>query len=139
MGASPPAGPLPLLGASRRIAEGEPADFLLVRTDAPELALGDFVAGLVYAASGSVVDTTVVNGRVLMRGGVVEGVDEVVAQARERCTRLGLRRSLVRPAGAHLRPVGGRRDAPVGGRGRGYPPTPAQPGRSAARPSAASR
>jgi hypothetical protein len=37
-----------------------------------------------------VVDTTVVNGRVLMSGGVVEGAEEIVARARERCARLGL-------------------------------------------------
>jgi 5-methylthioadenosine/S-adenosylhomocysteine deaminase len=80
----------PLLGASGRIAEGEAADFLLVRSDTPELGVGDFHADLVYAASGSVVDTTVVNGRVLMRGGVVDGADEVLAGARERCERLGL-------------------------------------------------
>jgi 5-methylthioadenosine/S-adenosylhomocysteine deaminase len=80
----------PLLGASGRIVEGEPADFLLVRNDTPELAVGNFVADLIYAASGSVIDTTVVNGRVLMRDGVVEGVDDVVAKARERCTGLGL-------------------------------------------------
>jgi 5-methylthioadenosine/S-adenosylhomocysteine deaminase len=80
----------PLLGASGRIAEGEPADLLLVRRDSPELGLGDFTADLVYAASGSVVDTTIVNGRTLMRGGVVEGSDEVLARARERCARLGL-------------------------------------------------
>lgn len=80
----------PLLDASGRIAEGEPADLLLVRGDSPELGLGNFTADLVYAASGSVVDTTVVNGRVLMRGGVVEGADEVLAKARERCARLGL-------------------------------------------------
>jgi 5-methylthioadenosine/S-adenosylhomocysteine deaminase len=80
----------PLLGASGRVAEGEPADFLLVRADSPELGVGDFTADLVYAASGSVVDTTVVNGRVLMRGGVVEGADEVLVKARERCARLGL-------------------------------------------------
>jgi 5-methylthioadenosine/S-adenosylhomocysteine deaminase len=80
----------PLLGTSGRIAEGEPADFLLVRSDTPAVAVGDFVACLIYAASGSVIDTTVVNGRVLMRGGVVEGVEEVVAKARERCTSLGL-------------------------------------------------
>jgi 5-methylthioadenosine/S-adenosylhomocysteine deaminase len=76
----------PLLGQSGRLAVGEPADFLLVRTTAPELSLGDFTAGLVYSATGAVVDTTVVDGRVLMRGGVVEGEDEVreraVAQAR---------------------------------------------------------
>ena len=76
----------PLLGQSGRVAVGEPADFLLVRTTAPELSMGDFTAGLVYSATGAVVDTTVVDGRVLMRGGVVEGEDEVreraVAQAR---------------------------------------------------------
>jgi 5-methylthioadenosine/S-adenosylhomocysteine deaminase len=83
-------GAAPLLGASGRIAEGEPADFLLVRTETPTVAVGDFVADMIYAASGSVVDTTVVNGRVLMRGGVVEGSEEVVARARERCIRLGL-------------------------------------------------
>jgi len=68
------------------MAVGDPADFLLVRTTAPELSMGDFTAGLVYAATGAVVDTTVVDGRVLMRGGVVEGEEEVrdraVAQAR---------------------------------------------------------
>ena len=47
--------------------------------------------GLVYAASGAVVDTTVVAGRVLMRGGVIEGADEVVARARERAAGLGLK------------------------------------------------
>jgi 5-methylthioadenosine/S-adenosylhomocysteine deaminase len=78
----------PLLGGSGRIAEGEPADFLLVRTDTPELGVGDFTADLVYAAAGSVVDTTVVNGRVLMRNGIVEGSDEVLTRARGRCYRL---------------------------------------------------
>ncbi len=72
--------------------QGEPADFLLLRADSPRSSsIGDFTAGLVYAASGSVVDTTVVNGRVLMRGGVVEGEDEVLARALERARRLGLR------------------------------------------------
>ncbi len=80
----------PLLGGAGALAEGRPADFLLVRSDTPELGVGDFTAALIYAASGAVVDTTVVNGRVLMRGGVVEGSEEVIARARERCVRLGL-------------------------------------------------
>ena len=46
-------------------------------------------ADLVYAASGAVVDTTVVAGRVLMRGGEVPEAAEVVARARERAQRLG--------------------------------------------------
>src|SRR5215217_1035080 len=97
----------PLLGAAGLLEEGKPADFLLVRGDTPELGVGDFVADLVYAASGAVVDTTVVNGRVLMRGGVVEGADEVLAKARERCARLGLKGcSLVVAPRAHLGPVG---------------------------------
>ncbi len=79
----------PLLGGGD-LAQGRPADFLLVRSDGPELGLGDFTGGLVYAASGAVVDTTVVNGRVLMRGGEVEGADEVLARAVERARRLGL-------------------------------------------------
>ena len=42
----------PLLEGGR-LAPGQPADFLLLRSDAPELGLGDLTAGLVYAASGS--------------------------------------------------------------------------------------
>jgi 5-methylthioadenosine/S-adenosylhomocysteine deaminase len=79
----------PLLGASR-LAPGEPADFLLLRGDSPELGIGELTAGLVYAASGAVVDTTVVAGRVLMRGGVVPEEQEIVARAAERARRLGL-------------------------------------------------
>jgi 5-methylthioadenosine/S-adenosylhomocysteine deaminase len=80
----------PLLGGSPSLEPGEPADFLLVRTDSPELGLGELVADLVYAASGSVVDTTVVAGRVLMRGGVVDGADEIRERAVERARRLGI-------------------------------------------------
>jgi 5-methylthioadenosine/S-adenosylhomocysteine deaminase len=79
----------PLLGGGE-LEAGRPADFLLVRTNAPELAPGELVPNLVYAAAGSVVDTTVVAGRVLMRGGAIEGADEVVARARERAAALGL-------------------------------------------------
>jgi len=69
---------------------GGPADFLLLRRDSPELSLGDLHSDLVYAASGSIVDTTVVAGRVLMRAGEVPGTDEVVARAQERAKRLGI-------------------------------------------------
>jgi len=65
-------------------------DYIEVRGDSPELSLGELEAGLVYAASGSVVDATVVGGRTLMRDGVIDGVDEVVARARERARRLGI-------------------------------------------------
>jgi 5-methylthioadenosine/S-adenosylhomocysteine deaminase len=76
--------------ASELLVPGAPADFLLLRGDGPELGLGDLASDLVYAAGGAVVDTTVVAGRVLMRGGVVDGGEEIVARAAERAARLGI-------------------------------------------------
>ncbi|MGC1853304.1 MAG: hypothetical protein WA687_12780, partial [Solirubrobacterales bacterium] len=72
------------------LTPGAPADFLLLRGDSPELGLGDLASDLVYAASGSVVDTTIVAGRVLMSGGEVEGMSEIVVKTRERAERLGI-------------------------------------------------
>jgi 5-methylthioadenosine/S-adenosylhomocysteine deaminase len=69
---------------------GGPADFLLLRVNSPELGLGDLYSDLVYAASGSIVDTTVVGGRVLMRNGEVPDLEELVARAVERAQRLGI-------------------------------------------------
>jgi 5-methylthioadenosine/S-adenosylhomocysteine deaminase len=79
----------PLLGATP-LEAGAPADFLLLRPDSPELGIGDLTSDLVYAATGSVVDTTVVAGKVLMRNGEIPGLDEIVAEAAERSRRLGL-------------------------------------------------
>jgi len=79
----------PALGAGE-LRSGEPADFLLLRVGTPELSLGDLSSDLVYAASGSVVDTTVVAGKVLMRGGEVPGGEEIVVRAVERARRLGI-------------------------------------------------
>ncbi len=79
----------PLLGATP-LEPGAPADFLLLRAAAPELGIGDLTSDLVYAAAGAVVDTTVVAGRPLMRGGEIEGLEEIVARAAERARRLGL-------------------------------------------------
>jgi 5-methylthioadenosine/S-adenosylhomocysteine deaminase len=59
--------------ASDAIRVGGVADFLLLRPRSPELSLGDLHTDLVYAASGSIVETTVVGGRVLMRDGEVPG------------------------------------------------------------------
>jgi 5-methylthioadenosine/S-adenosylhomocysteine deaminase len=80
----------PRLGAGEPLRVGAPADFLLLRPGSPELSIGKLTSDLVYAASGSVVDTTVVGGRVLMRGGEVPGLEEIVARAGERARRLGL-------------------------------------------------
>jgi 5-methylthioadenosine/S-adenosylhomocysteine deaminase len=80
----------PLLGQSGRVAVRETADFLLVRSDAPELTPGDLTANLVYAAAGSVVDTTVVAGRVLMRGGEIADESEIREGAVASARRLGV-------------------------------------------------
>jgi len=80
----------PLLGAGEPLSPGAAADFLLLAPGTPELGIGELASNLVYAAAGSVVDTTVVGGRVLMRDGEIPGLDEIVARAAERAHRLGL-------------------------------------------------
>jgi 5-methylthioadenosine/S-adenosylhomocysteine deaminase len=80
----------PALGQPGALAVGQPADFVLVRLDAPELVPGHLVDNLVYSAPGTVVDATVVGGRVLMRDGIVEGAAEVRARAVECARRLGV-------------------------------------------------
>jgi 5-methylthioadenosine/S-adenosylhomocysteine deaminase len=80
----------PLLGAAQSLDVGQPADFLLLRAGAPELSFGELPAAVVYAASGAVVHSTVVAGKVLMRDGEIEGAEEVLARALERARRLGL-------------------------------------------------
>jgi 5-methylthioadenosine/S-adenosylhomocysteine deaminase len=74
--------------AGTQLEAGAPADFLLLRANDPELSAGGLEGDLVYAASGSVVDTTVVAGRVLMRGRVVPDADEIAAEVRARAARL---------------------------------------------------
>jgi 5-methylthioadenosine/S-adenosylhomocysteine deaminase len=74
--------------AATPIVPGAAADFVLIDLDAPELSAGDIDAALVYAANGSVVSSTVVDGRVLMRDRAVEGAEEAAAEVRERSQRL---------------------------------------------------
>jgi 5-methylthioadenosine/S-adenosylhomocysteine deaminase len=76
-----------LLGG-RPLEPGEPADLLLLRGDALELSVGELDANLVYAAPGSVVETVVVAGRVVMHHRVVPGEDEARAEVSERAARL---------------------------------------------------
>ena len=70
------------------LAPGQPADFLLLRTADPELSVGDPDALLVYGATGSIVDTTVVAGRVLMSERIVPEAEEVLTEVRARAKRL---------------------------------------------------
>lgn len=80
----------PLLAANGGPEVGAPADFLLLRPDSPELGIGDLASDLVYAASGTAVAATVIEGQVLMRDGELEGLGEIVARAAERAAGLGL-------------------------------------------------
>ncbi|MGB7588329.1 MAG: amidohydrolase [Solirubrobacterales bacterium] len=80
----------PLLGGGEPLTVGTPADFLLLRHNSLELSLGDLASNLVYAASGSIVSTTVAGGRILMRDGEVDGADEIVSRAAESARRLGI-------------------------------------------------
>ncbi len=80
----------PLLGGADRLDVGQPADFLLLRPGVSELSFGELPAALVYAASGAVVEATVVGGQVLMQGGEIPWAEEVLAHALERARRLGL-------------------------------------------------
>lgn len=77
----------PLLGGSP-LAVGRPADFILVRNDEPELVPGPADDNLVFSGGGHLVDTTVVAGRVVMRGRVVPGAEETMAEVRVRSLRL---------------------------------------------------
>jgi 5-methylthioadenosine/S-adenosylhomocysteine deaminase len=77
----------PVLGGTP-LAVGQPADFLLLRATEPELSAGDLDADLVYAAGGSVVDTTVVAGEVLMRDRRVAELEDIVDEVRSRVRKL---------------------------------------------------
>jgi 5-methylthioadenosine/S-adenosylhomocysteine deaminase len=62
---------------------GKKADLILVDFNKPELQpLYDYYSGLVYTARGSNVDTSIVNGKVLMRGRKVLTVDEKAVMER---------------------------------------------------------
>lgn len=65
------------------VAEGKLADLCLVDLKKPEMVpCHNLVSNLVYSASGSaVVDTTIVDGKVLMLHGKIEGEDEIIDKA----------------------------------------------------------
>lgn len=73
------------------LTPGQPADLLLLDLSGPATQPGhDLASDLVYAASGSVVHTTICDGRVLMHDRQIEGVDEdeIRARAMESARRL---------------------------------------------------
>ncbi|MBF0136089.1 MAG: amidohydrolase [Magnetococcales bacterium] len=80
----------PIFGQSGRIAPGEKADLLLLNLDQVEMIPPhDLTSNLIYAATGHVVDSVVVDGRVLMRGRQIDGEEEIrqeaIARAKALC------------------------------------------------------
>ncbi len=76
---------------------GKRADIIVVGLDGPHLAPGpDPYSTLVYAARGTDVRATIVDGEVLVRGGVPVRVDPaaIAAEARDQARRLALRAGL---------------------------------------------
>lgn len=74
---------------SGRIATGAPADCVLVDLNRPDMTPDHHLASnLVYSASSACVDTVICDGRILMRGGVVDGEEEILARSRETAARL---------------------------------------------------
>lgn len=66
------------------IEEGALADLCLIDLSLPELTpCHNLISNLVYSANASCVDTTIIDGRILMRHRVVEGEDEIKAKAIE--------------------------------------------------------
>jgi 5-methylthioadenosine/S-adenosylhomocysteine deaminase len=66
-----------------RIAEGRLADCMLVDLSNHRLAPGyQLIDDLVYSADTSCIDTVICDGKILMQGGIVEGEEEIVAQAK---------------------------------------------------------
>jgi 5-methylthioadenosine/S-adenosylhomocysteine deaminase len=67
------------------IEKGRWGDIALVDLNRPQLTPHFHLASdLIYAAHGSCVDTLICDGKILMRGGRVEGEEEIMAKAREK-------------------------------------------------------
>jgi 5-methylthioadenosine/S-adenosylhomocysteine deaminase len=71
------------------IEPGRLADCMLVDLNNHNLVPGfNLISDMVYAADSSCIDTVVCDGRILMRGGHVDGEEEIVSEAREAAKRL---------------------------------------------------
>jgi 5-methylthioadenosine/S-adenosylhomocysteine deaminase len=76
-------------GVGGHIAVGEAADLALLDLDHPQMVpVHNVMSNIAYAANGSVVDTVIVAGEVLMEGRVVSGEEEVIREARRVAARL---------------------------------------------------
>ncbi len=71
------------------LGEGALADLCLLKSNTPIMVpCHNLTSNLVYSADGSTVDTTIVNGKVLMLHGKIEGEEEVISKSAERAYRL---------------------------------------------------
>lgn len=65
-----------------KLEEGALADIVLVNTNSPAFTPNyNFLANLIYSAHSSCVDTVICDGKVIMRGGVVPGEQDVLDNA----------------------------------------------------------
>lgn len=72
-------------GVGGALQEGQPADLMLIDLDHPQMVpVHNLVSNLAYAANGSVVDTVLCDGTILMAERKVPGAREVLAESR-RC------------------------------------------------------
>ena len=79
----------PLLGQRGRIAVGEKADLLLLRyTDVETTPNHHFLSNMVYAATGHLVDTMIVDGQVLMQNRQVQDEAKILYEANQRAKKL---------------------------------------------------
>jgi 5-methylthioadenosine/S-adenosylhomocysteine deaminase len=87
-----------VLGMEKRIGSleaGKQADVIVIDLQQPRVQpVYSVESAIVYAASGSAVDTTIVDGKVLMRGGKVLTVDVPAAVAKAKQIRAGVLQSL---------------------------------------------
>lgn len=72
-----------------RIAEGAIADILIVDTDNTFfLSPGSFLANFIYSAHSECIDSVVAGGKLVMRGRVVPGEKEILAEARKMLSKI---------------------------------------------------
>ncbi|RLA86046.1 MAG: amidohydrolase [Deltaproteobacteria bacterium] len=76
-------------GIDAQLREGDLADLILIDTRDERLTPGfNLASDLIYSATGTVVDTAICDGKVLMRGRKVEGEEELLQEARRRAREL---------------------------------------------------
>ncbi|NOY24198.1 MAG: amidohydrolase [Acidobacteria bacterium] len=71
-----------------KLEEGDTADLILLKQHPIITPLHNPISNLVYAASGTLVDTTICNGKVLMENGYVPGEEDIISAAEKTVRRL---------------------------------------------------